>query len=145
MSLPSFTSIFVFVFDSVVADWAPSPAAHIAARQNVARMSFMETSSSVHARVMPYRGSDPSGSDTLQPERAARDLAVVQAGRAIELRDDRRKPGPQPPLVGASAGRLERAAPAIPPARHEAGERLDNQNAIALARAFHQPREQRVT
>src|SRR5829696_1030670 len=52
MSLPSFTSIFVFVFVSVVALCAPSPTAQNAARQ-IAMMNLMEPPPYLHASAMP--------------------------------------------------------------------------------------------
>src|SRR3954469_22113954 len=70
---------------------------------------------------------------------------MIETGRAIELGDNRRKLRPDSPLVGATAGGFERVAPAIPPARDEPGERLDNQDAVAIGLALQQSREQRIT
>src|SRR6266851_9387653 len=80
-----------------------------------------------------------------EPQRPTGDFAVIQTGRAIELRDDRRQLRAKPPLVGTAAGRFERVAPPIPPAGDEAGERLDDQHAIAAAGALDKVSQQRLT
>src|SRR5207244_650018 len=77
-------------------------------------------------------------------QRASRDLAVIEAGRAIQFGDDRRKLGAHAPLVRAAAGRLERVAPSIPPSSYKAGHRFDDEHAIAPARPLDQRRQQRV-
>ena len=68
---------------------------------------------------------------------------MIEAGRAIELRDDRRKLGSESPLVAAPALRLERGAPAIPPARDRACDRLDDQDSIAARSAIEKTAEER--
>src|SRR5712691_3704915 len=65
------------------------------------------------------------------PQRSSRELAVIQAGRAIELRDDRRQLNSEAPLASSTAGSLEFVAPPVPPGRHESGQRLDNEHRIA--------------
>ncbi|OLC51803.1 MAG: hypothetical protein AUH43_01710 [Acidobacteria bacterium 13_1_40CM_65_14] len=64
---------------------------------------------------------------------------MIEASCAIQLRHDRRKLRSKPPLVSPSTGRHERLSPSVPPRRHEAGQRLDDQHAIALRRAIEQP------
>src|SRR5215471_63612 len=78
------------------------------------------------------------------PQRAPRDLAMIQTRRAIETRDDGGQFDADAPLVGAAALALEDAAPAIPPWRDETGQRLDDEHAIAARRAIREPREQRL-
>src|SRR5215471_9787658 len=58
-SLPSFTSVLVFVFVSVVLVCAPRPTAQIAARQNAELMIFMEPPSELTCEgraVQPHQG-----------------------------------------------------------------------------------------
>ena len=57
---------------------------------------------------------------------------MIQPRRAIEFGDNRRQLDANPPLVSPATGALERVAPAVPPARDAAGERLDDQHAIAV-------------
>jgi hypothetical protein len=82
---------------------------------------------------------------TRQPQRPRGELVVVQAGGAIELCDDRRQLDTDPPLVVAPSGGRESLAPAVPPGRHESGERLDNQDATAVGCTVEQARHDRVS
>jgi hypothetical protein len=69
---------------------------------------------------------------------------VVQAGGAIELRNDGGQLEPESPLVASSAGRERLALPAIPPRRYSAGERLDDQHAIACGSPLEEIAKDRV-
>src|SRR4051812_46604932 len=80
----------------------------------------------------------------VDPERAAGDFTMVQAGRAIELGNDRGKLSANPPLVGTATQRFEGCAPSSPPARDEPGQWLDNEQTVAFADALEQPPQQRL-
>ena len=69
---------------------------------------------------------------------------MVHAGGAIELGDDRRQLGAHAPFVGAAAGVLEHVAPPVPPPRHEARNRLDDEHTVAAFGALEQSDQQRV-
>src|SRR4029078_13666733 len=68
----------------------------------------------------------------VDPQRAAGDFTMVQAGRAIELGDDRRKLSADAPFVGTATQRFEGGAPTSPPARHEPGQWLDDEHEVPL-------------
>src|SRR5262245_30789909 len=53
-------------------------------------------------------------SRAIDPERSPGDLPVIQPGRPIELRHDRRPLHPEPPLVRAAARADHRVAPHAP-------------------------------
>jgi hypothetical protein len=63
---------------------------------------------------------------------------VVESRCAIELGDDRRQLRAEPPLVCTASGCLKRLAPAVPPGRHRARKRLDDEHAIALRNPMEQ-------
>ena len=93
-----------------------------------------------------HRGS--SGSEGLagQVERPRRQLAVIEAGGAVEQRQPRRQGRGEAPLVDAAAGARERVGPARPPRRHARARsaRRPARDAPAPARG-QQPREQEAS
>ena len=70
---------------------------------------------------------------------------MIEAGRAIELRDNRRQIDAEAPFVRTPSDGFEGAAPAIPPGHDGPGDRLDDQHAIAAAMpAFEKPCQEPV-
>ena len=61
--------------------------------------------------------------------RPRRQLAVIEAGGAVEQRQPRRQGRGEAPLVDAASGARDRVGPARPPGRHPARDRLDDQHA----------------
>src|SRR5262245_34897912 len=61
---------------------------------------------------------------TREPQRSPRELAVVEAGAAIELGDERRELDREAPLIGPPALFLDGIAPAVPPRRNRARQRF---------------------
>src|SRR5262245_42553607 len=80
-----------------------------------------------------------------QPERAARNLSVIEACGAVQFADDRRQLQTRPPLIGASASVFDRLLPDPPPGRDESGQRLHHQHAAASLPMREETIEQRVT
>src|SRR5437588_9642159 len=57
---------------------------------------------------------------------------MIEAGGAIQLRDDGGQLDAETPLVGAAAGANDRLAPSVPPRGDESGERFDHQHVLVV-------------
>lgn len=79
-----------------------------------------------------------------QIQRSPGQLAVIEAGSAIELGDDRWKLDSKSPLVGPASRSDERLPPGIPPAGDESGEWLHHKHAVAVLRPLEEPVEQQL-
>ena len=81
---------------------------------------------------------------TLEPERAASQLTMIQAGCPIELGDDWRELDAKAPFVRSTACTQDDVARAVPPGRDGSGERLNNEHAVTARRSIDQPLQERV-
>ena len=70
---------------------------------------------------------------------------MIETGGAIELLDNRRELDAHAPFVAAATGALERGAPLLPPRRDAAGDRFDDEQAVALRGAVEQAGQQRCS
>ena len=69
---------------------------------------------------------------------------MIETGRTIELRHDRRQLDANAPFIAAAAGLRKNAAPLVPPRGGRSCERLDDQHRIAARRALDQALQERL-
>src|SRR5204862_6294159 len=70
-------------------------------------------------------------------------FSMIEAGGAIEFRNERRQIDAESPLVGTTSGAVKCVLPGRPPSGNRSRERLHNEHAIAGAGALEQTRQQR--